>query len=132
MDPLPGPLASLVDELARDGFETTQDEESPAFGNRLIVLEGEERAVRLVRDRGIWSAELRVSGAWFDVDMLRAGLEGCDAPKPRRGFAGIVADTRELLERLPAGGPELAAVVQDTRAVQEREARRIFGDDVLG
>jgi hypothetical protein len=93
------PLAAFADELAREGFSTVE-EEPPSFGDRVLVFEREGRAVRLSRVGGVWRGEMLVDGAWVCVDRLRAVLQGGPGPSPDRGFAGLVDDTRELLERL--------------------------------
>jgi hypothetical protein len=93
------PLAAFADELAREGFSTTE-EHPPSFGDRVLVFEREGRAVRLARVNGRWQGSVRMDGDWVCVDRLRTLIAGSKGPAPDRGFAGLVDDTRELLERL--------------------------------
>ena len=93
------PLAAFADELAREGFSTVE-EEPPSFGDRVLVFEREGRGVRLSRVGGTWRGEVLLDGDWVCVDRLRAIVPGCARPAPDRGFAGLVDDTRDLLERL--------------------------------
>jgi hypothetical protein len=59
----PGHLLDLVKTLKRHGFEEIKTEYSPErFGNVLGIFERPPVRVRVVRDRGDWSAELTAQG----------------------------------------------------------------------
>jgi hypothetical protein len=59
----PGHLLELVQRLIRQGFEEIETEYSPeSFGNVLRVFERAPVRVRVVRDRGDWSAEVTAQG----------------------------------------------------------------------
>lgn len=59
----PGHLRDLVDRLLSHGFEEVQsDFARESFGNVMRVFERKPVRVRVVRDRGDWSADLTADG----------------------------------------------------------------------
>ena len=59
----PGQLRDLIQRLLSHGFTEVRSEVSAeSFGNVLRVFERKPIRVRIVRDRGDWSAELTADG----------------------------------------------------------------------
>src|SRR3954449_1074394 len=103
---LPGSLALLVEQLSERGFSVVVDDvNEAAFGNRLIELRSAARtvgaAVRLVRDRGLWDAEIEVGGEWVGTYNVLLALD--DAPYSTRAesHAERAATTLAVVDRLP-------------------------------
>lgn len=128
---MPAPFATLIASLQSRGFTVTTDEISESFGNWLIELESNQRAVRLVRDRGIWSAELRLAGDWLGVDLVRASLDGADDDR-----VWSLEDTArhlvDLVDRLSPDPREEALLRERAREIGLQWTRRMFGDAAIG
>lgn len=92
------------------------DETSDSFGNRLIELrsppEDGRGAVRVIKDRGLWSVEIEVAGAWRGPRDVLLAMD--DAPYSRRAesHAGRYATTLAVVDRLPLDASLLVAIVE--------------------
>jgi len=79
--PLPVALGQLVAALETQGFDVVErGYDAQSFGNQLIELAGPTdlpaTAVRLVRDRGLWSVEVQLDGGdWFGPYELTLAIE---------------------------------------------------------
>jgi hypothetical protein len=128
-DDLPGPLSELVARLESSGFERRADKlDRESFGNRLLELVEGPRELRLVLDRGDWSAQLRVAGDWLDSELVLAALDGSDAPIQALTDDELAAATLEALERLPQDEAASELLRQTAEETAERRAPRLFGD----
>jgi hypothetical protein len=59
----PGHIATLIQTLEKSGFQTIyKDEVAQGFGDFMQVLERPPVRIRVVRDRGQWSAQLTADG----------------------------------------------------------------------
>ena len=59
----PGHIATLIHTLEKSGFRTIyRDEVAQGFGDFMQVLERPPVRIRVVRDRGQWSAQLTADG----------------------------------------------------------------------
>ena len=126
---LPEPLQALVARLEAGGFERCSDEtDAENFGNRLLELADGARELRLVRDRGAWSAELRVASAWCDSELVLAALDGSEAPTQALSDDQLAATTLEALDRLPEEEAAAELLRQAAEEAGERRAPRLFGD----
>ncbi len=64
----PGHLKDLADRLLSQRFVEVQSEyDAESFGNVVRVFERKPVRVRIVRDRGVWSAEL-TADPWLQRD----------------------------------------------------------------
>jgi hypothetical protein len=70
---LPDSVARFIRQLDASGFERVGDEKSKSFGDRLITFERAPIEIRLIRDRGQWTADL-IAEDWNDEARLNFPL----------------------------------------------------------
>jgi hypothetical protein len=135
VDDLPPMLRQLVADLEAGGFTIVADESDETdFRNRLVQLANPARetasAVRLVRDRGLWSAEVEVAGRWRDPYQVLLALDGsryatrASSNEERRRF------TMDAVRRIPRASA-LQPLIERLEAF-DREALRRLGVDRTG
>jgi hypothetical protein len=73
---LPSSISWFIRQLERSGFELTDDETSEAFGNRLMTFRREPVEIRVIRDRGQWTADLMATDWSGDERLAFPVLEG--------------------------------------------------------
>jgi hypothetical protein len=125
-DALPGGLAQLVAEMTARGFFVTATDASESLGNRLIELAHDDGPrVRLVRDRGLWSAEVEVAGDFYNTYEVVQALD--DAPYSTRALSHEERrrHTLDALSRLPHADTELAPIRQRLLAYRTEYNRRL-------
>jgi hypothetical protein len=70
-----GHLLDLIQRLRQHGFRETESSYDPShFGNVLRIFERNPVRVRIVRDRGDWSAEMTAAG-WSTHEHSSLGEE---------------------------------------------------------
>jgi hypothetical protein len=111
-EPLPEPLAKLVEDLIQRGYRVASDE--TGAGWRHVELHarggGQDRAVRLRRDRGAWGVVISLGDEWFGTyDVLRA-IDGADYAARAESYDERRATTLEVVYRLPDDQGELARI----------------------
>ena len=123
------PLQELVDRLEAGHYGRGEDViDRESFGNRVLELSDGTRQLRLVRDRGDWSTQLRVAGAWFDAELVLAALDGSEAPAQALTDEELAAATLEALDRLPLDEAAAELLRQTVEETAERRAPRLFAD----
>jgi len=125
-------IERLVNWLEDTGFTLKERTIGDAFGDGLVVLECPDLAVRLVRDRGEQSIELRApqSNSWRDISTWRAVLEGNSVEEEPRSLEDrIVFLQNRLFDlRLLASSPQLDEQLrQRALARMSRRFPRWFG-----
>lgn len=127
LDDLPDALSQLTAELLERGFEVTMDHrDESTFGNRLIEFRASGRpAVRLVRDRGLWGADVDVSGNWEPAFSVVRALD--DAPYSTRAESHDERRSNALaaVDRLPPEGRDLSRVRNRLTAYRREYGRRL-------
>jgi hypothetical protein len=95
---------AFTDLIREHGFRMLVESYSPEhFGNAVVVLEGEEYSVRVVRDRFEMFVDLASPtdpGNWHSVERVLAALDGTDEPQkpfPLVDAAELVAANHERL-----------------------------------
>jgi hypothetical protein len=69
MEDPPEAVAWLVRQLRDSGFEQVSEDQSASFGDLLLVFRRPPVELRLIRDRGQWTADLSGEG-WPESDRL--------------------------------------------------------------
>ena len=103
---LPAELRDLVENLEQNGFSVVAERYDEAhFGNRFVELIDPSRdsgnAVRVVRDRGLWSVEILVGGKWRDPYKVVLALNGSAYSTRACSHEERHQLTLEALKRLP-------------------------------
>jgi len=127
---LPAELHALVAELKDQGFTVVANTTDDAhFGNRLLGFENSSRGaaneIRLVKDRGLWSAEVEVGGKWRDPYQVLLALDGASYGRRASSHEERRSFTLEVLRRLPQSPSELQPII-DRLTDFDREYWRRF------
>jgi hypothetical protein len=132
MSDMPAALADLVTWLAAHGFREAGSESSGGFGDRYLVLSGDELAVRILSDRGQWFVDISRPGRtdWYGVELWRVCLHGDGGPvepmSPDEQAEFVRAEFDSLAEAVRTRYREIRSCM---RTVQKARSREVFGDD---
>lgn len=104
---LPTPLQELVAALQGNGFMIVADQRDEGqFGNRVLELANPNRetgrAVRLVRDHGLWSVEVEVAGKWEDPYQILRALDESKYATRASSHEERLRFTLQALARMPS------------------------------
>lgn len=127
---LPAALDQLVTELEGRGFTIVAEQHDDAhFGNRLLELANPSRqtvsAVRLVRDRGLWSVEVEIAGKWRDPHKVLLALDGSEYATRASSHDERLRFTLAVVNRIPQASPELGRVVDRLEEFDREYWRRL-------
>jgi hypothetical protein len=128
---LPAVLDQLVTELEGRGFTIVAEQRDDAhFGNRLLELANPSRetasAIRLVRDRGLWSVEVEIAGKWRDPYKVLLAPDGSEYATRASSHDERLRFTLSVISRIPQASSELQPVV-DRLEEFDREYWRLLG-----
>ena len=131
---LPAALDQLVTELEGRGFTIVAEQrDNTHFGNRLLELANPSRetasAIRLVRDRGLWSVEVEIAGRWRDPYKVLLALDGSDYATRASSHDERLRFTVAVVDRIPQTSPELEPVVDRLMEFDREYWRRLGVQD---
>lgn len=134
---LPTALNQLVTELQGRGFAVVAEQRDDAhFGNRLVELTDPSRqtasAIRLVRDRGLWSVEVEIAGKWRDPYKVLLALDGSNYATRASSNDERLQFTLAVVNRLPQTLPELQPVIDRLEDFDREYWRRLGVQDADG
>lgn len=129
---LPDALQRLVAALEAMGFSVIAEQYSEAhFGNQLLELADPSRetgnAVRLVKDRGLWSVEIALAGRWRGPYEVLLAIDGARYSSRALSHEERLRFTLKALERIPP--TDSIQPVIDRLAEFDREYQRRFVKD---
>jgi hypothetical protein len=127
---LPPALDQLVTELKGRGFTIVAEQSDDAqFGSVLVELANPRRrtasAIRLVRDRGLWSVDVEIAGKWRDPYTVLLALDGSAYATRASSHDERLRFTLAVLHRLPEAPSELQPIVDRVEEFDREYWRRL-------
>lgn len=134
---LPAALDQLVTELAGRGFTVVAEQSDDThFGNRLVELADPSRqtasAIRLVRDRGLWSVEVEIAGKWRDPYKVLLALDGSNYATRASSNDERLQFNLAVVNRLPKSLPDVQPVIDRLEEFDREYWRRLGVQDPDG
>jgi hypothetical protein len=81
MDDLPRSVAGFIRRLSATRFEPVDEEADGSMGSGVMVFRREAIEIRVINDRGQWTADLIADG-WSEGERLGFPIFGDGSPLP--------------------------------------------------
>ncbi len=121
---IPQDIAALIATLTARGYDIVRDATGESFGDREILLAGQDLKVRCIRDRSQWFIEAGPAGGgeWFDISLWREALDGREPSLEPLSFGASAHYVQDNLSRLEGGAAN--APLQQGMLLRRRQRAR--------